>query len=596
MGTGDFTKLNTDLLPSSWKAAYLTLDPAVPECSDFTFRLRAMRGGAPSPYSNEATYRHGIRPPYLNSPWSASGGIQVSWTNNSSVADTLLLERGRTQDNGVTYQWSPIPNVPLSANSCLDTGPFTEGARYGYRLTLSKGTDKAQSVSGYSVAIGMAPPSGLVATPLVEGVRLNWTNSSQVATEVAIMRAPGMDSYSSFQVVAVLPVGTTSYEDSQLATGYYTYRIENRKAGVGAATSASVQVVTLPPQNGASVTPTILRLPQAGIIRRSSKGEWFLSGTYQYDILVREPSGTSWVDYRPTNATSWSAPYFLLDSQDHPHVVYTRSVVQGTQEVAIMHAWKDAVGWKTEEIARRTLYSSSALSAYTFALDAQDRLHLLWLKSGGNVTDLEYAIKDQAGTWIMESPTNVPTQSLLGSYKLMVDPTGQPHVLIGAWQELFHLTRSGGAWVRESVPSNGVSVGWYDFLAGLAPGPDSVTVLAPRAHQPYDGSFDLMMFRKEAGIWLPEEVVYTTTGYSSINGTLAANNSGTRFGLYCPSSSGNMLRVWTAGVWTNSLVGPSNYGTPVLGFGATDKLWLLLPAGWGSGENDYPYVLYREQP
>jgi hypothetical protein len=261
-----------------------------------------------------------------------------------------------------------------------------------------------------------------------------------------------------------------------------------------------------------------------------------------------------------------------------------------------MHAWHDATGWQSEEIARRTLYSSSAQSPCTFALDTQDRLHLLWLKGGGTLQDLEYAVKGTDGAWIIEGLTGMSSTSFLGNYKLVLDPTGQPHVLVAAWQNFFHQTRSGGTWTVESILTNGASVGWYDSMGAVASGPDSITLLAPRMRQPYDGSYDLVMFRKLAGAWKPEEIVLTTSGYSTFNGTLASNKSGTRFGLYYATTGGSMLRVWTAGVWTSSLVGPSSYGTPLLGFDPLDKIFLLVPAGYGGSNNNYPYVLYQEQP
>lgn len=588
--SGTYAKLHQGLIASSWTEAYYDAGYGAPELATFSFRVRAIRGASASVYSNEASLRSGLHAPSMFSPYPAGGGLSVSWSNNSKVADTLKLERGIQGSGGTS--WNAIPSVPFGTSSWIDR-EAPEGVPCAYRVTYSKGEESVQATSS-SATMPMVAPAQLAATPLVEGVKLSWENPSQVATEVAVMRAPGLDAYASYQQVALVPVGTTSYTDSQLATGYYTYRLENRKAGSYSATSASVQVVTLPPQNGASVTPEILSLPQAQAIRRSSTGQWFLSGTYSYNVAVREPSGGAWTDYLPPNAQSWAAPYFLLDSHDRPHLVYTRSVTQGTQEVALMHAWRDATGWQTEEIARKVLYASSAMPSYTFALDAQDRLHLLWLKSGGTGTDLEYAAKAQGGTWTIESPVTTAL-SALGAYRLIVDPTGQPHILLGGWQDLRHVTRTGGTWVSEAIPANGATVGWYDFMEGFSPGPDGVSVFVFRGHAPYDGKYDLVLLRKAGGSWLPEEVILTTTTWS-FKGILAANPAGTRFALYCSTEAGNVLRRWASGTWTSSQVGPATYGTPLLGFDPADKVYLLLPAGWGSSSSTYPYVLYREQP
>lgn len=592
VGSGAYAKLNQTLIPNTWTEAYLDLTGSSVELETYTFRMWAVRGTAASPYSNESSIRMGLNAPSI-SAYSGQNGITVSWWNTSIVADTLKLERGVVNDGATS--WTPLPSVTFGVTSFVDTAA-PEGASCTYRVTYSKGQDSISATSN-TASTGMSAPGQPTATPLVEGVRLNWTNSSQVATEVAVMRASGLDAYPSYQQVALLAAGTTTYTDQPLATGYYTYRLENRKSGISPAYSNPVQVVTLPPQSGASIYPTILGLPQANIIRRTSQGAWVLGGSYQYDIQVREPAGSGWATYTPSSAQAWSSPFFLLDSHDQPHLIYTRQVMQGSSEVALMHAWRQETTWQVEEVARRTLYSSSATNSYTFVLDTTDRLHLMWLKSGGAVADLEYALREANGTWTIESPVTFTTQSLLGTYKLVVDPTGQPHLFIGAWQELYHLTRSGGTWAKESIPAPGVSVGWYDFMGCAASAPDTCAVLMMRAHQPYDGKYDLVMFRKDAGVWQTGDTVFTTDAYgSSFQGTLVPNRSSSKLALYHASSSGGMLRIWSAGTWTSTVVGPSSYGTPLLGFDPADKLYLLLPAGWGGSSSLYPYVLYSETP
>ncbi|HLP30894.1 MAG TPA: hypothetical protein VK150_05995, partial [Geothrix sp.] len=591
VGAGAYSKLNQSLIPNTWTEAYLDMTGGAPELETCTFRMWVMRGTTASPYSNEASVRIPMTPPTINA-YSGQGGLNVSWWNGSSVADTLKLERGVV--DGANTTWTSIPTVTFGTTSWLDTSA-PEGASCSYRVTYSKGSDSVNAAS-YPVTSPMAVPGQPVATPLVEGVQLSWTNPSLVATDVAIMRASGLDAYPSYQQVAVVPLGTTSYTDQSLATGYYTYRLENRKAGLSSTYSSPAQVATLPPQNGASIRPTILGLPQANILRRTSLGAWVLGGSYQYDIQVREPAGNNWITYTPNSAQSWSYPYFLLDSHDQPHMVYTRQVMQGSSEVALMHAWRQDAAWQVEEIARRTLYSSSATNGFTFALDATDRLHLVWLKSGGAAADLEYAIKGADGVWTIEAPTSIATASLLGTYKLAVDPTGQPHLFIGAWQELYHLTRTAGTWAQESIPAPGVSVGWYDFMGCAAMAPDACAVLVMRPHQPYDGKADLVMIRKDAGTWQAGEVVFTTDAYLSFQGILTPNKSGSKLALYHVSSSGGVLRVWSAGAWTSTVVGPSNYGLPVLGFDPADRIYLLMSAGWGGSSSLYPYVLYTEAP
>lgn len=246
---GSFVKLNTGLLPNTWTTARLELDPNDPECAEQAFRLRVVRGGIPSLYSNEVSCRNGIRPPSVHSPYPAAGGIQIRWENYSLVADSLLLERGETLDGGTTYAWTALAGVPATATSWIDTGPFVEGAAYGYRVTYGKGEDKAQAVSSYPLTLTMLPPADLSSTSLEGGVRLSWKNQSQIAEEIVVLRAEWADP-PSFQEIAYLPSTATTYEDLALPAGQYTYRVEARKAGISPAASAWVQTTALPPGSG----------------------------------------------------------------------------------------------------------------------------------------------------------------------------------------------------------------------------------------------------------------------------------------------------------------------------------------------------------
>ena len=70
----------------------------------------------------------------------------VTWNNASTIADTLLFERGVSMDQGATYTWTTIPSVVFGALSYLDT-QVPDGCEVKYRVTYSKGNDAASAGS-----------------------------------------------------------------------------------------------------------------------------------------------------------------------------------------------------------------------------------------------------------------------------------------------------------------------------------------------------------------------------------------------------------------------------------------------------------------
>lgn len=599
VGDGAFENVFNETVPSSWKAARFLTN--APELSTVTARMRTVRLDQVSSYSTEATARRPLLAPDISwSPIWSSDGIYFSWFKNSLVADTLKLERGLVQG---TTSWTTLDETTSDTREYTDHNA-PESMTSVYRITYSKGQDSAQ-ITTDPVTPLMVAPNQISATPLVEGVHLSWHNSSLVATETAILRATELGDSANFQQIGLVPASTTSYDDTHLATGYYTYRLENRNPIITAVHSTPVQVSTLPPQTGISLLPSVLSLPGAEVIRRSSTGAWFLSGKDLSIAMVRTPIGDSWNDYLSSNTKDWREPYFLLDSHDRPHLVYTRSVDANTWEVALIHDWKEETGWKSEEIARRTLRNSISPGPYTFILDPQDRLQLVWLNSNGSTQDLEYAIKGTDGRWMIQALTGLPTSPWFDSYRLTVDATGQPHLAIEASQNLFHYTRASGDWTIEPIPSTTTgSQGGTDRILGIvASTPDVFTVLATRLHdRDYSSSLvDLVLFRKTKDGWLPEEVIPTAIDRFS-NATLAFNKPGTRFALYYTNVDSTLLGVWINDHWTSTLLsstanGYASYGPRQLGFDASGSLYLILQGGLGSrGSSLVPYVLYQEQP
>ncbi|BDU73933.1 phage tail protein [Mesoterricola silvestris] len=602
LGDGSFTKLGQDLVPASWTAAYATFDPAaLPENSELRARMRAVLGTTYSPYSNEVRSPLGLKAPTFTSATSVVGGISLKWTNNSSVADAMTLERGTSATYGSTYAWDVIPGVSFGATDYLDS-QAPEGGYVCYRITYSKGTKTVQATSD-PLSTGLKSPGSVVATPLVEGVSLTWQNHSAGATEVVVTRASGLSTYPSYQDVAHLAPTASSYQDLLLASGYYTYRIEARKTGSAAAPSLPVMVVTLPTAGSLSLAaPVIKSLPPSVMGALDGNGAWTFAQYVNYSsYVIATPSPTGWVTNPLTNAASLVEPKLRLDSQGRPHTVYLRQVMQGSSEMAIVHAWSDGAVWQTEEVARRTLGYSSSTNTITFTLDGADALHVAWSKDSYSATGFEYAYKDATGTWKVESLDVVsPAPGVVYSFRLTTDASGVPSVLLGAWQELYLLQRQGpNAWKWEKIPTGVAISSWYDTLDLLFSYRGDLHVFYTRPHTPYDSSIgsELCEIRKVDGAWTPVQVIGTTGANGSTQNAYFARSAKTdRIVIHFRGPSGQQLVTFSNDVWSSQTLGPYESNRPYLGFDGNDKFYLLQMIGYTSSSSPATYVLYSEAP
>jgi len=601
LGSDPFTRLGTDLIPASWTSAYATFDTAaLPEDTEMRFRMRAVLGTDVSGYSNVATYPIGLRKPTFDSAVSGADGIALKWTNNSSLADTLTLERGTSTSWGGTYVWSEIPGVAFGTTAYLDT-QAAESSYLTYRVTYSKGTRTAQATS-FALSTSLKAPTSLVATPMVEGVSLSWVNRSAGATEVVVERASGVTSYPNYQEVAHLAPTATSYEDLQLATGFYTYRVGARKTSVPAAPSLPVQVATLPTSGSLSLLPPAIKSMPASVMgAMDSSGAWTLAQYLTYSSYgIALPSGTEWVSNPLTNASALADPMLQMDSQDHPHTVYLRKVLQGSEEVAITHAWHDGAAWHTEEVARRILSGNSPSGGITFTLDRADGLHLAWHKGSYSPSGLEYAYKNADAAWTIESldvVTPVPTN--LSSFRLTTDASGVPHVLVATWQEVFLLQRQGpNQWQWEKVPTGTASTSYYDTMELLISYRGDLHVFFTRAHDPIDtvNYSDLCEIRKVGGAWTPIQVV-TTAGFTgSTSAYFARSLKSDRIAIRFTGAAGQQLLTLDQDIWSAFTLGPSDSNRPYLGFDKNDKFYLLQQLAYSSGTGPSTYVFYAEAP
>lgn len=127
--------------------AYYRIVDTVPELTLCTYRVRAQIGYNYSAYTNEVTYRIPVAPAAALKVASVPGGLELTWTANSQVADTLLVERGVAPDaSSAPTHWTVVPDVAMGTTRLLDT-QATQGAFNSYRVTYAKGEDKSAVAS-----------------------------------------------------------------------------------------------------------------------------------------------------------------------------------------------------------------------------------------------------------------------------------------------------------------------------------------------------------------------------------------------------------------------------------------------------------------
>lgn len=166
-------------------------------------------------------------PPYV--------GMQVEWTSGSTAVTSFVLERRRPLDS----DFVSIASLPATTLRYVDD-TTSEGTVYRYRVQGCSATG-CRASNEISQRTLLLPATELSATDAGEGVRLTWTNHSQIADSVEITRRKdGTDETETFRT-AVAEAG--DYFDGTIARGTtYTYTIRACRASFGCSASVSVTI------------------------------------------------------------------------------------------------------------------------------------------------------------------------------------------------------------------------------------------------------------------------------------------------------------------------------------------------------------------
>ena len=199
-------------------------------------------------------------PSNLTATAASAETVNLGWINNSTTAESLVIERCTAQ-----LSWT-IFTSSLPANSTSYTDIVT-GADvvYYYRV---KATNTAGSTSSYSntamADMQLLPPQGLsAASPTGYQVDLSWADGAASEKAYTVERSPN-GSTNWTVLTSALPENATSYSDTSAnpVTTYY-YRVK----ATNGTNSSSYSIVSITTQNDVPRAPSNLTATRNGTPR-----------------------------------------------------------------------------------------------------------------------------------------------------------------------------------------------------------------------------------------------------------------------------------------------------------------------------------------
>lgn len=598
-GSADFQKVGTTKIPTGITSVGVTFTGNIAELTTVAFRLRSIRETAFSPYSNEAPSKFLLKAPSFFSSYYDSSliGMRLTWDNDSTLATTVRVEKAVLTGSQLgTY--SKIFEGPVSVLKTVDSA-LAEDTGYRYRISVQGQGESSLFVTTDSYPIPLLPPTGFTVSNTSTGAQLSWQGVSAKAVEIQVQRGNGI-SYPSFVTIASLPLGSTQYTDSGIASGFYSYRLVVKSASQ-TVYSTPVTLITQPTGTGLALSTTLRTMPSY-IQAMTTWGDapaFLALGTEPYSCVVTPPVGATWPSLTIFNVAVVSRSGFCTDAQGLPHVLFRRNVGTGYPPVqAVIHEWFNGTAWVSEELFRETFYDSSASDGIVFAVAPDGIIHAVWQPQANSGGAAWYGT-NRTGTW--ESTQLQPDggSSNLGSYRVALDSSSTAYVAIGLWNKVVLFSRAPGisSFTQEVVPTGAVNAGWYDALE-LRPFGSRVAIFYQRNDFTNGFMYLQMCLIKDQGQWGQPAQLAAQPNSSSSTTTQAAASVGSGRLVYAVAMPSG-LQIFTLKAnqtWDSVTLAPTGgYNNLIwIGFNNQDKFWCAVDGGSGPDYGTDIYAWYHE--
>jgi Secretion system C-terminal sorting domain/Fibronectin type III domain len=392
VGTGNFG------LIKSVDGNVLTLkDSDVQPRITYTYRVRNIKGGIASDYSNEKTVTTPA-PPVPSNVVATQTGVnatgkpifKITWTNNWPNATVFEVQRSESQNTG----YGKIDRNDFG-NQFIDEINTECGKTYYYRVIANAGlTDSDPSAASNAVnrecpAIKPAAPTNLKASDgtALDKIDLSWESNEQNIVEFELQRKLKTEDDTKWVTIAKPAASSRAYTDPNLCPSKsYTYRIRVNKANNNNSDYGNVDEGSTPSEIHSLLTATAVSSTQVDI-------KWgYITATYTIKTFqikygkTAEPNVTTTVTVA---ATDRAKSITLLS----PNTEYTFEVGTNLESCATL---------RYKSVSAKTLQEAPKLAAPTnlVATTISDtQIDLAWKDNEQNEEFFAWEISTDNSTW-----------------------------------------------------------------------------------------------------------------------------------------------------------------------------------------------------
>jgi hypothetical protein len=555
--------------------AYLEVD----ELEEVRFAALTTNGYAVSAMTPEVRINSGFFEPYNLQVFSSPDfeEARLVWPVDHPLATGFEVERAEAQPGtyGPTYgTWAVLTTVSSTAGQYVDVPPG-EGKTYAYR-----GRWVTSTVQGYPhiadmlMTTALYAPTNLVLTAWVSTVDLQWSNLSELATEIVVLRSDAVYVDSPiFAEIAHLGPSEVAYHDRVPYPGGYTYALVARGAAPDSTATSGTVVTLLDPSLG--IDAHLVDLPSGSTPRRDTAGHWYVVSAG----AVQRTADPGWAPH-PLQADQMPDMALLLDSAEQPHVVYARLADAGPS-MSILHDWFDGSAWHSEELASQQTLVSVPGGDLAWSLDPSD--HPVAVLSTSTLSDGLRVVRWSGASFSVEHPWDggTPVDGVADLF-IATDMSGSAHLVASAGANVLYFENSSG-WKSTSL-SLGIA---RPRVAGILPGPSGIDVLGWNAD-----SLERFVVHRDASTWHAPLTIGTSNVDIGLTALVGASlRSGSRPAALVMTNTADQLDF---GEGWSPLNLSRSYPLGTLGFDKNGKFYALLYGGPGPQDSSR-WVEYLER-